>query len=123
MRRSPESNTNGRRALNVPRASVTGGHRRSLTRAYGGATTGMEAFPKLRMPCPQGVPADPDLAIRSHHQPGGWQWLTTAAVTSRYPHDSLVMRRSVDHQRPREHDASRTTVLPLGTGRACRSSP
>ena len=46
------------------------------------------------MPCPQDVPADPDLAIRSHHQPGAWPWPATAAVTSRHPHDSLVMRRS-----------------------------
>jgi hypothetical protein len=35
---------------------------------------------KLRMPCPQGVAADPDLAIRSHHQPGAWPWFTTAAA-------------------------------------------
>jgi hypothetical protein len=93
MRRSPKSNTDARRAPNVPRASVTGGHRRSLTPRRPGATTGMEAFPKLTMPCPRRVPAYPDAAIRSHRQRGSHPCHPTTAKSSRHPRDSLIVRR------------------------------
>ena len=89
-----KSNTSGRRAPNVPRASVTGGHRGSPTPLRPSSTAGVEASPKLILPCSRYFPARHDATAPSHRQPGSSQWHLAAVVACREPLDSLVMRSS-----------------------------